>query len=118
PDSHEELLKLPGVGRYTAGAVASIAFERRSPILDGNVQRVLCRLDAIEQDPRDREVQKRLWTRAEGMLPRRHVGDFNSALMELGALICAPRSPQCLVCPVRMHCQACSTGLHEKIPVT
>ncbi len=116
PGSTEELLKLPGIGRYTAGAIASIAFEQRQPILDGNVQRVLCRLDAIDNDPRDRDVQKRLWSRAEELLPRKQVGNFNSALMELGALVCTPRSPQCLVCPVRMHCEAYAACLQERIP--
>ncbi|MDB5300457.1 MAG: mutY [Phycisphaerales bacterium] len=116
PTEPEELLQLPGVGRYTAGAVASIAFGRRAPILDGNVQRVLCRLDAIASDPRDRQTQQRLWQRAEEILPRRRVGDFNSALMELGALVCTPRNPQCLLCPVRDHCEAFAAGLQEKIP--
>lgn len=116
PSEPNELLKLPGVGRYTAGAVASIAFGRRAPILDGNVQRVLCRLDAITCDPRERQAQQRLWHRAGEILPRRRVGDFNSALMELGALVCTPRNPQCLLCPVRAHCEAFAAGLQEKIP--
>ncbi|HWE94613.1 MAG TPA: A/G-specific adenine glycosylase [Tepidisphaeraceae bacterium] len=116
PCEPAELLKLPGVGRYTAGAVASIAFGRRAPILDANVQRVLCRLDAIATDPRDRRTQQHLWRRAEDILPRRRVGDFNSAMMELGALVCTPRNPQCLLCPVREHCEAFAAGVQEKIP--
>src|SRR5687767_5105025 len=84
PGDVESLLRLPGVGRYTAGAVASIAFGRREPILDGNVLRVLCRVDKITSDPRDRETQAELWRRAEEILPKARVGDFNSALMELG----------------------------------
>jgi len=116
PRSTDDLLKLPGIGRYTAGAVASLAFEQRTPILDGNVQRVLCRLDKIEADPRDRQVQKQLWQRAEELLPHKRVGNFNSALMELGSLICTPRRPQCLMCPVRVHCQACAAGVQERIP--
>ncbi len=111
-----ELVKLPGIGRYTAGAIASIAFEQRSPIVDGNVARVLCRIDRIESDPRDRETAARLWGRAEQLLPRRRVGDFNSALMELGATVCTPRSPQCWVCPVRAHCEAFAGGLQDRIP--
>src|SRR5688500_3401402 len=71
PEERDELLKLPGVGRYTAGAVSSIAFDRRAPILDGNVVRVLCRVDRIESDPRDRATQDLLWRRAEEVLPRR-----------------------------------------------
>ena len=110
------LLKLPVVGRYTAGAVASIAFGTRAPILDGNVIRVLCRIDRIESDPRARETQALLWHRAEKILPNQRVGDFNSALMELGATVCIPRSPQCLVCPVREHCAAQAAGVQDRIP--
>jgi A/G-specific adenine glycosylase len=116
PRDAESLLQLPGVGRYTAGAIASIAFGRREPILDGNVQRVLCRLDKIESDPHDRQVQKLLWNRALEILPKKRVGDFNSALMELGATVCTPRNPQCLLCPVREHCQAAAAGLQQSIP--
>src|SRR6266511_1314155 len=76
-----ELRELPGIGRYTAGAIASIAFDQRAPILDGNVARVLCRLDCIETDPRETQTQKTLWRRAEEMLPKRRCGDFNSAMM-------------------------------------
>jgi A/G-specific adenine glycosylase len=116
PAERDELLKLPGIGRYTAGAVASIAFGRRAPIVDGNVVRVLCRLDRIETDPRDRATQEQLWRRAEEVLPTTRVGDFNSALMELGATVCTPRSPQCLICPVREHCEAFAAGVQGRIP--
>ena len=116
PRERDELLKLPGVGRYTAGAVSSIAFDRRSPILDGNVTRVLCRIDRIETDPRGKTTQELLWRRAEEILPRSRAGTFNSALMELGAMVCTPRSPQCLICPVRDHCEGFAAGVQEKIP--
>ena len=116
PRERDALLRLPGVGRYTAGAVASIAFGRRAPILDGNVTRVLCRVDRVESDPRDRATQELLWRRAEEVLPTKRVGAFNTALMELGATVCAPRSPQCLLCPVRGHCEAFAAGVQEKIP--
>jgi A/G-specific adenine glycosylase len=116
PADPGELLKLPGVGRYTAGAIASIAFGRRAPILDGNVMRVLCRVDKITADPRERKTQQDLWGRAEEILPAKRVGDFNSALMELGATVCTPRNPQCLICPVRAHCEAAAAGVQEKIP--
>jgi A/G-specific adenine glycosylase len=116
PQDRDELLKLPGVGRYTAGAVSSIAFDRRAPILDGNVIRVLCRIDRIEGDPREPATCERLWGRAEQVLPRRRAGAFNSALMELGATVCTPRSPQCLICPVRDHCKAFAAGVQERIP--
>ena len=116
PRERDELLKLPGVGRYTAGAVSSIAFDRRAPILDGNVIRVLCRIDRIESDSRERVTQDLLWRRAEEILPRGRAGTFNSALMELGAMVCTPRSPQCLICPVREHCEAFAAGVQERIP--
>jgi A/G-specific adenine glycosylase len=116
PDTVESLLELPGVGRYTAGAVASIAFDRRAPILDGNVVRVLCRIDKIETDPREKSTQAALWARAEEILPAKRPGDFNSALMELGATVCTPRNPRCLFCPVREHCQALAAGAVERIP--
>ena len=116
PRDVDQLLKLPGVGRYTAGAVSSIAFGRRAPILDGNVLRVLCRVDKITSDPRGRETQVLLWRRAEEILPKARVGDFNSALMELGATACIPRTPQCLICPVREHCEAFAAGAAERIP--
>lgn len=116
PRTRDDLLALPGVGRYTAGAVASIAFGCRAPVLDGNVIRVLCRLDKIERDPRDKWTQEILWARAEEVLPKSRCGDFNSALMELGATLCTPRNPQCLLCPVREHCAAFAAGVQERIP--
>ena len=116
PSDAESLRSLPGVGRYTAGAIASIAFGKRVPILDGNVIRVLCRLDRIASDPRQPSTQEMLWERAEQILPTKRLGDFNSALMELGALICTPRAPQCLLCPLRDQCDAFTAGDQEKIP--
>ncbi len=117
PDQVDALLELPGVGRYTAGAIASLAYQRPAPILDGNVLRVLCRLDGIADDPRSRHVQERLWARAEQILPTKNVGDFNSALMELGATLCTPRTPKCLNCPVRSHCCAYHQGVQDRIPL-
>ena len=117
PSTVDALLTLPGVGRYTAGAVASLAFGVRAPILDGNVIRVICRLDAITDDPRLPSVRDRLWARAEEILPTAKLADFNSALMELGATVCTPRSPKCLMCPVRDNCEATARGLQESIPV-
>jgi A/G-specific adenine glycosylase len=111
PDSVEALLDLPGIGRYTAGAIASLAFEKRAPVLDGNVTRVISRLDLIRDAPKES-----LWSRAEQLLPKKRVGDFNSALMELGATICAPRAPKCLFCPVQKHCAAFAAGVAEQIP--
>jgi A/G-specific adenine glycosylase len=113
----EELTALPGIGRYTAGAIASIAFDCRVPILDGNVARVLCRLEKIQTDPREPKTVKRLWMLAEKILPRRGCSQFNSALMELGATICTPRQPRCPICPVRRFCEAAAAGLQETIPL-
>jgi A/G-specific adenine glycosylase len=116
PRNADELRRLPGVGRYTAGAIASIAFGQRAAILDGNVMRVLCRIDGIESDPREAATQQKLWRRAHEILPNHQLGDFNSALMELGATVCVPRNPQCLICPVHRHCQAFAGGLQDRIP--
>lgn len=116
PQTVEQLLSLPGIGRYTAGAIASQAYNQRAPIVDCNVQRVLCRLDAVTEDPRQREVEKRLWKRAEAILPPQHTGDFNSALMELGATVCTARTPLCLTCPVRRFCEAAEKGVQLQVP--
>ena len=116
PSTIDELLELPGVGRYTAGAIASLAYDVRAPILDGNVVRVLCRLDRVEADPREPAVRERLWARAEEVLPQKRTGDFNSALMELGATVCTPRNPRCLFCPVQAQCGAFAGGVQEAIP--
>ena len=116
PSTVDELLTLPGVGRYTAGAIASIAHGTRAPIVDGNVIRVVCRLDAIETDPRTPATLATIWARAEELVPKANAGDFNSALMELGATVCVPRNPQCLICPVARSCEAREKGIQDRIP--
>jgi len=116
PETLEEWMALPGVGRYTAGAVLSIAYGKRYPILDGNVARVLSRLFLVRGDPRSAASRKILWQRAEEVLPQRSVSDFNQGLMELGAMVCTPRAPKCLVCPVRVDCEAFRLGLQERLP--
>ena len=116
PRTVDELLKLPGVGRYTAGAIASIAYNTVAPILDGNVMRVLCRIEKIEADPRQPAVQKELWKLAEATVDPDRPGDFNSAMMELGATVCIPKTPQCLICPVAEYCAAKSAGVQDRIP--
>jgi len=112
------LQQLPGVGRYTAGAIASMSFGKRSPILDGNVARVLARVHGITDSIDDRSTTQRLWALAarfvEGRLPP---GDLNQALMELGATICTPKSPACDRCPVGRFCDAASTNRVEQLPV-
>lgn len=116
PREPEELLKLPGIGRTTAGAIASIAFDRPAPVLDGNVQRVLCRYFGIRQDPRQPAAQRTLWQLAARLVPDDSPGDFNQALMDLGATVCTPRQPRCSLCPLSPGCEARRRGLQEKIP--
>ncbi len=116
PDDPAAWSGLPGVGRYTVGAVLSQAFDRRLPILEANSRRVLCRLFARTGDPSRGPLQAWLWSAAEALLPRRRVGDFNQALMELGALVCTPAAPKCGECPLRQQCQARKLGLQEQIP--
>jgi A/G-specific adenine glycosylase len=108
---------LPGIGRYTVGAVLSQAYDRRLPILEANSQRVLCRLLGLRDDPRSALVQRRLWQAARELLPRRGAGDFNQALMELGALVCTSAAPACEACPLARHCAARRLGLQERIPL-
>lgn len=102
PDSVEALRALPGVGPYTAGAVASIALGLDAPLVDGNVERVLCRHAAWAEEPK--KIARRIWERAGALLPKGQAGDFNQALMELGATVCTPTNPACLLCPVRDGC--------------
>jgi len=111
------LLELPGIGRYTAGAVASIAADVRAPVLDGNVIRVLSRIDDIPDDVSLPAVIKRLWQRAEDLLPETQVGAYNQAVMELGQKICTPRNPDCPQCPVQTFCQAYAQGTQNERPV-
>jgi A/G-specific adenine glycosylase len=116
PRELEGWTALPGVGRYTAGAIVSIAFGKRAPILDGNVARVLSRLYSVPGDPRRSATNRRLWALAEEILPRRSISDFNQALMELGALVCTPKKPKCLVCPLVSDCKARDQGIEEQLP--
>jgi A/G-specific adenine glycosylase len=117
PDTVEGLQALPGIGRYTAGAIASIAFDRRAPVLDGNVIRVFARLVDLEDDVTQPATQARLWEMAEDWLPEDHAGDYNQALMDLGRLVCKPRDPQCGNCPVRVYCLAYAHGTQSQRPV-
>jgi A/G-specific adenine glycosylase len=117
PATVEGLMRLPGVGRYSAGAIASLAFGVDAPVLDGNVARVLCRLFAIRRDPREPQMRDELWSLAESLLPEGRAGPFNEALMELGATVCTPRAPHCEVCPVTASCAARRRGLQNRLPV-
>lgn len=116
PSEVDRLMTLPGIGRYTAGAIASIAYDRRAAVLDGNVARVLMRVLAIDADAKSAAVRAYLWSIAQKLLPRHRCGDFNQALMELGAVICRPRSPLCSNCPVKRTCRAAALGLTDRVP--
>ncbi len=116
PRSAEELRALPGIGPYTAGAIASIAFGLDEPLVDGNVMRVLTRLYALPGDPRKSALGKELWRLARSLLPRGRAGDFNQALMELGAIRCTPKKPLCDQCPLKTHCVARRLDQVERFP--
>jgi A/G-specific adenine glycosylase len=140
PQTFEEVLALPGIGRYTAGAICSIALDQPTPILDGNVIRVLTRVYGIATDPREKQTNARLWQRAEELVthakdaksaklpakkplrPSRPLREenacshLNQSLMELGALICTPRSPACPACPVQKLCVAKKESLQNQLP--
>lgn len=111
PSDPKTLLSLPGIGRYTAGAILSIAFNQEAPILDANVIRVLSRVHAVTGDPKtSASVQAELWRLAEEAIPTGRAGDFNQAMMELGALICEAGAPKCSSCPVSAECKARGLG--------
>jgi A/G-specific adenine glycosylase len=146
PENFDDVLALPGIGRYTAGAICSIAFNQPVPILDGNVIRVLTRLFGIAENPKDKKTNQRLWQLAEELVNEAHsvrwgersrepvltndrhfvsaredarptnCSHLNQSLMELGALICTPRSPQCLVCPVKKFCVAFKANRTTELP--
>jgi len=148
PDNFDDVLALPGIGRYTAGAICSIAFNQPKPILDGNVIRVLTRIFGIAENPKEKQTNARLWQLAEDLVIEAHSNrwgerprepDFglkkhataredarpnktnscshlNQSLMELGALICTPRNPQCLICPVKKLCVAFKENRVEELP--
>lgn len=111
------LQMLPGVGRYTAAAIASIAFGERVAVLDGNVKRVLSRLCNETRSIDEREVESSLWESAQTLLPRKDPGDFNQAMMELGARLCSPKAPDCAACPVVAQCEAHKLGVQAQRPV-
>jgi len=117
PSETSQLLALPGIGRYTAGAIASIAFGRDEPVLDGNVTRVLCRLFRIRTDPKSSATQSQLWALARDLIPAGQASLLNQALMDLGATICVLRVPQCLLCPVERLCLARQHGEESRLPV-
>jgi A/G-specific adenine glycosylase len=117
PQDVRSLKRLPGIGRYTAGAIASIAFGLDEPVLDGNVRRVMARVFNVIEPVRSVEGERVLWRYAAEHLPSGQAGAYNQALMDLGATICVPRLPYCNRCPLRQLCQALALNLQEKLPV-
>jgi len=117
PTTHEDILKLKGVGSYTAGAIASIAFSLATPAVDGNVFRVISRVCCIFEDIAKPKTRKRFESVVTEIIPKAYPGDFNQGLMELGATICKPKSPKCLECPIQRHCQAYKQGIDDLLPI-
>ncbi|MEW6074027.1 MAG: A/G-specific adenine glycosylase [Planctomycetota bacterium] len=123
PADRDRLLALPGVGRYTAGAILSIAFGRSEPLVDGNVARVLCRLFALDEPLASGALERRLWSLAAALVPPAGArgpvrpGAWNQGLMELGALVCLPREPRCADCPLAARCRARREGREAVLPV-
>ena len=116
PSDKEKIRMLPGIGAYTAGAILSIAFGKPEPIVDGNVIRVLTRLQAMSGNPKTEPTQTRLWKEAEKWVKQGEPGTVNQALMELGAMVCSPQNPSCLICPLMKECKAYKQGAVEKYP--
>lgn len=117
PGDAATLRKLPGIGRYTAGAIASIAFGRDEPALDGNIRRVLARVFDVREPARSPAGERLLWDLAAENLPPGQAGAYNQALMDLGATVCTPRSPDCPSCPMSNICMAYAQGIQEQRPV-
>jgi A/G-specific adenine glycosylase len=116
PETYDELVALPGVGRSTAGAILAQARGERHAILDGNVKRVLARYHAVEGWPGDHGVQRQLWSHAERHTPRERVAEYTQAIMDLGATLCTRARPACTVCPLSVDCAACRSGTQAKYP--
>ncbi len=120
PSEKKALLELPGIGRYTAGAILSLAFGQHEPVLDGNVRRVLCRVYDIADDPSEAATERQLWQLATELVmaaPDDAAGDLNEGLMELGAVICTPGAPDCVACPIAGVCLAHTRGVEAERPV-
>jgi A/G-specific adenine glycosylase len=117
PQDVGRLMQLPGIGRYTAGAIASIAFGSDAAVLDGNIRRLLSRVFDVRHPARSTAGEKQLWQLAEENLPPGSAAEYNQALMELGALVCTPRQPRCGECPLTMNCLANALGIQEERPL-
>jgi len=116
PGQFEDILDLPGIGRYSAGAIASIAFNQERPVVDGNVIRVLARLFGFTENTRLPKNTAKFWEWAEGFIPKGNARDFNQGMMELGALVCAPKSPDCDRCPLKKLCVAHQKNIQGELP--
>lgn len=116
PADLEKLRALPGIGDYTAGAIASIAFGIPAAAVDGNVERVLCRWDAITDEVGTPAVRRQIAARAQALVPRDRPGAFANAMMEMGATMCTPKNPKCLLCPVREGCMGFAQGIAQELP--
>jgi len=116
PDTVEGLVALPGIGRSTAGAIASISMNVRAPILDGNVKRVLARFHAVDGWPGDKPVETRLWSIAEKYTPAERLRDYTQVMMDLGATLCTRSKPRCNECPLAKHCAAFQAGEVSRYP--
>lgn len=116
PETHAELLALPGIGRSTAGAILALARDERHAILDGNVKRVLARYFAIHGYPGEKQIEAQLWSLAEACTPTARVADYTQAIMDLGATLCTRSKPRCGECPVQMQCLAYAQGLQAQLP--
>jgi A/G-specific adenine glycosylase len=117
PTTSAALAELPGIGRSTAAAIAAFCFGERVAILDGNVKRVLARVLAFDGDLAEARAERQLWAEATALLPARDIGSYTQGLMDIGATVCAPRAPHCLLCPVRDVCAAARAGTQERYPV-
>jgi len=117
PENYDQLLSLPGIGPYTVAAILSIAFNRPYPVIDANVERLFARLEDIDQPVKDKNVQQKIRTLVTELLPEKHIREFNQALMEAGALVCTPKIPDCVHCPLQLHCKAYQAGTVANRPV-
>ena len=117
PSEPDLLLTIPGIGPYMAGAIASLAFDQPAPAVDGNCIRIYCRLHALPLVPSEGSTYKEIYSRIEKDIPEDAPGDFNEALMDLGSMICTPKSPKCEICPLNGQCSAFLLGKQEDFPV-
>jgi len=117
PQDFKLLLQLPGIGKYTAGAIMSIAFNKEHAIVDANIERVFARLFNLDKPVKDNKIHSFIWEKAEELLPSGRAREFNQALMELGALVCIPKNPRCKICPVGNFCLSLKKGVVNERPV-